>query len=372
MFENLITWFEIQTADYLREWQICSFSVQGALLLIAFAYFFKKGIGFKENLNLRSFYYRLSIYFVILGWSIFNYIISVYYIQDIQLSYMMKTLSIGVGLIGTTLLFRNLEKLKIMSTNKILPRVSAVFTAVIFILIFLPSNPITPIIALIDWLILPFSLFLCISYKTKGRIRLQSLFLTFGFAFFFSGLIVIPDIIESLIPNIRFLPGSALYIYYNYVSFMMVYCGLIMIIVFGRINYFIEIKWGEKINSLLILMKNGEFILYREFNTAEKKPMAIEEGKELIQQFSKRLKEMDNPPKIMEKGGNTLFFKEGIYVLALLVTDEYMKFFETKFKEFLRDFELLYYDFLMNWDADLKVFESTYALIDRHFQTGGI
>lgn len=51
-----------------------------------------------------------------------------------------------------------------------------------------------------------------------------------------------------------------------------------------------------------------------------------------------------------------------------MIAEENQKIFEKKIKAFLRDFELLYGEFLSNWDGDLNIFESAYPLIDRHFQ----
>ena len=133
LLENLISWIETISANYLREWQISSLAVQAAILLIGFAYYFKKGIGFTENLNLRSFYYRISFFFVIIGLGIFQYITGVYYISDLQVSYMYKTLGIAIGLAGLTFLFQNLENLKIIDTRNIIPRISIGFTIEIFI-----------------------------------------------------------------------------------------------------------------------------------------------------------------------------------------------------------------------------------------------
>jgi len=371
VLENLIMWFEIKTANYLREWQICSFAVQAIILFIGFAYYFKKGIGFPENLNLRSFYYRLAIFFAFLGASIFIYLTGTYWASSYEVLYLLKTFAIGIALIGMTLLFRNLENLKIINTNQIIPRCSVAITIIVFILILAPPNVFTPIIALIDWLIIPLSLFFYISLREEGRVRSQSLFLTFGFALFFGGLMVIPTIIDTLIPNIRFLPNSIFYFYYNYVSMLMVYCGLIMMLVFGRINYFIEIKWGEKISSILILRKTGELVLHKIMKKSEEDLIKLTEKQDLLKKFAKSLNESDIPKKIFERNGLTLIFDEGIHILALLIVDEQRSFFKTKLKEFIRDFELLYADFMENWEENLDVFESSYSLIDQHFQTGG-
>lgn len=364
--QDLIIWFQINTADSLREWQIGSFAAQAAILFIGFAIYFKKGISSSEILSLRSFYYKLAVFFLIFSFSIFLNISGVYYSSNPDVSYMKITFAVGTGLAGITIFIQNLEHLEIINTKRILTLLSADVTVAILMFSLLPPNIIMPILALPIWLLIPF-IFFYISFQKQGKIRLKSFFLAFGFLLFFGGLIVIPDLFENSISNIYNSTNSILYIYYNYISFGLVYIGILMILCFGSINFFVQGKWTEKIDSIYIFLKNGDDLIHKVLNN-KKNPQLIAEWQNQIKLYLENSVKTDKTIKVIEKEGKFLFFEEGIHTVALMIAEENQKIFEKKIKAFLRDFELLYGEFLSNWDGDLNIFESAYPLIDRHFQ----
>ncbi|MFX1449256.1 MAG: hypothetical protein ACFFCM_00355 [Promethearchaeota archaeon] len=374
---------EINTSNYLREWQICSFLVQSALLLVAFAIYFKMGISVSEIPDLRAFYYKLSRFFIFLHFSILLYTAGVYYCSNLQLSYILKTLAIGIGLLDITSLINFLNKLEIINLNKNIIYFILGIDVFVLILSLFPNNIVAPIVSLPIWFSLPFIIFY-IAYRKEEKLRFQSFFLALGFLVFFGGLIVIPDILDNLIPDIRNFSNTFSALYYNYISFVMIYFGLLMILYFGQINYFKQTKWLVRINSIYILRKNGDYILSKDFKTSEI-PTQINERQKIIKNIientiksEKSLKiilgnliKLDRTMKIIEKENKVYMFKEGIYVDVLLITEESGEFYENKLQKFARDFELLFADFLLEWSGNLELFEPSFKLIDRYFEIGG-
>ncbi|NVM01954.1 MAG: hypothetical protein HWN67_06440 [Candidatus Helarchaeota archaeon] len=382
--QNIVIWLQINTANFLREWQISSFLVQAALLFVGFAIYFKMGISVPEIPDLRVYYYKLSRFFGFFSFSILLNIAGVYYSSNLQLSHMLKTLSIGIGLLIIVALIQNLNKLEIIKFNKNILYLLLGITGFVLILSLAPSNIIAPIISLPIWFAIPF-IFFYISYQKEEKLRFQSFFLGLGFLLFFGGIIVIPNILDNLIPNIRYSSDSILSLYYNFLSIGMIYVGLVLVLYFGQVNYLKETKWLARINSIHVLRKNGEFIVYKDFKTDEIS-LKISDRQKMIKEIiessiksQKSLKfllgnliKLDRSMKIIEKEDKVYIFKEGIHVNALLITQEKGEFYENKLQKFVRDFELYYDEFLSKWTGNLDLFETSFALIDQYFPIGGV
>jgi hypothetical protein len=297
---------------------------------------------------------------------------------------MLKTLSIGIGLLNITRLIQNLNKLEIIKFNKNILYLLLGITGFVLILSLSPNNIIAPIISLPIWFSIPF-IFFYISYHKEEKIRFQSFFLALGFLLFFGGLIIIPNILDNLIPNIRYSSDSIFSLYYNFLSIGMTYVGLILALYFGQVNYLKETKWLARINSIHVLRKSGEYIVYKEFKTDDISPKIADRQKmikEIIESSIKSEKslkmllgnliKLDRSMKIIEKEDKVYIFKEGIHVNVLLITKEKGEFYENKLQKFVRDFELYYEEFLSNWTGNLDLFETSFALIDQYFPTGGV
>lgn len=333
----------------------------------------------KQEKDLRNFQ-ELGYFALTLGFSSmsFFYIISDYYSSSIIISnfyiwgqgserYIFLNCGYFSIMIGAFFFLLCIEKYKVFLFKKYFFTFIFLVSVILFSILFFIDIRITQTITYIFWPVFIFFLLIyLIDFINKAQNREKRLiglikYLS-GFVFLLLGFLFTTDLFIDLFGLTARLLGAA--------SQLIGICFLSYF--YLTLPPFSEFDWQEKIEAVFLINNAGICLYYKIFT--ERKDLkneqlisaAISSINIILQNITDSEKKSKGISVIKKKGANLIFYSSTL-VSGVLYTSEELNYPKIVLKEFVEKFETLYNNILMDWNGDMKIFETTDIIANNLF-----
>ncbi|MFW9939106.1 MAG: hypothetical protein ACFFD5_15780 [Candidatus Thorarchaeota archaeon] len=328
---------------------------------------------FKQEKSLRNLQ-DIGYFSVFFGFSMmwFFFIIGDYYCSDDIISPFLiwdkgsaRALLLNFGyftmILAGFFLLLFIERYNVIFYKKYLFTIIFSLCTIFFIILFFIDITITQPITYIFWITF-LSFFVVYLIKFIKKLKKMGIFLFGGLSFMLIGFLLTTDALIEVLG----LEGRMIGALLQLISV------IILSYFFLNLPPFSEFDWQEKIEALFVI-NNAGICLYNKIFT-KKKDLTFEQfisaAIHTINIILKELvaaKESNKNFSVIKKEGENIIIFQSTLVSGVLYTSEEVNFPKIVLKEFVDKFETIYYNFLIDWNGDMNIFEPTEIIINDLF-----